>query len=210
MKERTQRTDDEKRAILERIAARPKGMSLDEASVKYGIAKVTWYKWAAKFGKDGRGGAQSVAPEQPPAAAESQSGRPQKYPRELREKAVAMFLNRPPGETARTIATKLGMSGESDPGLIGYWVMQARKGASPTTAPPPPAPQQTQLALAGEPAEPAAVVVARLDKTQKTLGELKEKIQKLEEDNAILRGIATLAIGRGVLQLTWPERKHTP
>lgn len=160
------------------------------------------YKWADKASLP-------VAAETSADGAKSGGGRGF-YTEDFKRKVVAAYFARKPGEGARHVAQRLGVKSV---GRIFIWARKYGGDPMPAEAPVQPAEsgalvsRQTQMfngAPTGDPlinrVEPH-VSPHSVERLKNELGKLHKRLAVLEEDNAILRAIASVAYRRGVLNL---------
>jgi transposase-like protein len=117
---------------------------------------------------------------------------------DFKRRAVEAYKNRKPGQSARVVAAELGMKSEA---ALYVWLKHPRF-ASSDAAPEVDPRQQVLFDVPRmiEQMDPTVATTAH-DRVSGQLARAREEIAKLTEDNAILRGIASLAVRRGLLDL---------
>lgn len=118
---------------------------------------------------------------------------------DFKRRAIAAYNSRKPGQGAAQILADMGVS--SSPSLLYSWLKNPRLANGGTTALVDSRQQDFfDVPRLIEQANPGAASKAE-DRVITQLAKAREQIATLTEDNAILRGIATLAFKRGLLDL---------
>lgn len=115
---------------------------------------------------------------------------------DFKRRAVDAYRNRKPGQSAAAVARELGMPSEA---ALYVWLKHPRFASSAPEVDPR---QQVLFDVPRmiEQMDPTVATTAH-DRVSGQLARAREEIAKLTEDNAILRGIASLAVRRGLLDL---------